>query len=42
MADKNADRFDSMLLAMAQQHTGGVPEVAPVFFRFSIRIINGI
>uniref|UniRef100_T1JCD9 Nuclear migration protein nudC n=1 Tax=Strigamia maritima TaxID=126957 RepID=T1JCD9_STRMM len=37
MADKEADRFDGMLLAMAQEHDGGVQDVLDTIFNFLAR-----
>lgn len=39
MSDKGNDKFDSILLGMAQQHSGGVPEVS--FATQSVPVRNG-
>ncbi|GAU88881.1 hypothetical protein RvY_01499 [Ramazzottius varieornatus] len=37
MSDKGNDKFDSVLLGMAQQHSGGVPELLDTIFGFLAR-----
>lgn len=42
MSDSEEHRFDSILLALAEQHKGGVPEVRDINYFFCKKIQNNL